>query len=179
MNKIVYLLLFAGLRSALLPAQDANVPRLEKTAIGSSGCSAYLPAQMPEFELSYSEDNAEVYTAAVDIDSFSFGCIAVKFAEPFADSDPADMEDLLISYMDYLKDIFEITGAAGYGRGHTLEAYPDARGVLDYWEDAQHAQYAVMGWVNQSHLGFLYIAGPREYPFDNLQRMYLNGWRFE
>lgn len=179
MKHTATLLLLAGLPLATMQAQADKAPRLEKTAIGSSGCSAYLPVKMPEFELTYSEDNAEVYTASMDIDSFTFGCIAVKFAEPFTDSDPDDMEELLMSYMDYLKEAFEITGSAGYGRGHTLEAYPDARGVLDYWEDAQHTQYKVMGWVNQNNLGFLYVSGPKDYPFANLQDMYLNGWRFE
>lgn len=178
MKYFAILLVLAVLPFALL-SQETKAPRLEKTAIGSSGSSAYLPANMPEFELSYSEDKAEVYTSEIEIDSFAFGCIAVKFAEPFTDSDPEEMETLLISYLDFLKGAFEITGAAGYGRGHTMDTHPDARGVLDYWEDAQKVQYVVKGWVNQRNLGILYIAGPREYPYFNLQQLYLNGWRFE
>ncbi len=162
-----------------LHAQELKPPRLVKTAIGSSGCSAYLPAGMPEFEQSKSEDDADVYTSEIALDSFVFGCIAVKFATPFTDSKSAELEDLLIAYMDYLQGAFEITDAVGYGRGHTLEAYPDARGVLDYWEDDEGNQFAVMGWIDGNALGFLYIGGGREYPLFTVQEMYLKGWRFE
>ncbi len=160
-------------------AQEIKPPRLVKTVIGDSGCSAYLPAGMPEFEHSKSEDDADVYTSEMELDNFVFGCIAVKFTAPFTDSGSDDLEDLLIAYMDYLQGAFEITSAAGYGRGHTLDAYPNARGVLDYWEDGEKNQFAVMGWIDQSHLGFLYIGGAKEYPLFNVQEMYLKGWRFE
>ena len=146
--------------------------------IGQSGCSAYFPEGMPDFELSKSEDGADVYTSEVAVDGFMFGCIAVKFVEPFTDSSPEEMEGLLISYMEYLKSHFEITASAGVGKGHTLESSPDARGVLDYWEDAEKTQFAVKGWVNQRALGVMIIYGPIEYPNFNLQQMYLDGFRF-
>ena len=164
-------------------SQDAGttppgIPRLSKIDIGTSGCAAYLPAEMPEFNLEKSEDGADVYTSEIEIDSFVFGCIAVKFVDAFTDSSPDDLEALLISYMEYLKEAFEITGAVGYGKGHTMESAPDARGVIDYWEDDNGNEYAVKGWINQKYLGFLYIGGAGEYPHFNLQQMYLDGFRF-
>ncbi len=165
----------------LLTAQTtstAKVPRLSKMAIGQSGCAAYFPAGMPDFELSKSEDGADVYTSEVEVDGFLFGCIAVKFGEPFTDSSPEEMEALLISYMEFLQSNFGITASAGVGKGHTLESAPDARGVIDYWEDAAGVQYAVKGWVNQQALGIMVIYGASEYPHFNLQQMYLDGFRF-
>lgn len=165
----------------LLGAQSdskVKVPRLSKMAIGESGCAAYFPEGMPEFELSKSEDGADVYTSEIDVDGFRFACIAVKFVEPFTDSSPDELEDLLINYMDYLKDNFGVTTSAGVGRGHTLESAPDARGVLDYWADADEIQYAVKGWITQRALGIMIIYGATEYPHFNVQQMYLDGFRF-
>jgi hypothetical protein len=174
-------LLAALILPILLSAQTEGSlknPRLSKKEIGQSGCSAYFPEGMGDFELSKSEDGADVYTGEVAVDGFSFACIAVKFSEPFTDSSPEEMEQLLISYMDYLKGQFSITASAGVGRGHTLESTPDARGVIDYWEDAESTQYAVKGWANQRAIGIMVLYGPTEYPHFNLQQMYLDGFRF-
>ncbi len=88
------------------------------------------------------------------------------------------MEDLLIGYMAYLHEQFGITEAVGVGKGHTLESAPGARGVIDYWKDADGVQYAVKGWVNQQALGILMVYGLTEYPHFNLQQLYLDGFRF-
>lgn len=166
----------------LLAAQTeatVKVPRLSKTAIGESGCSAYFPEGMPDFELTKSEDGSDVYTGEVEVDGgYLFSCITVKFGEPFTDSSPEEMEELLISYMEFLQTNFEITDAAGVGKGHTLESDPDARGVIDYWDDDEGIHFAVKGWVNQKALGIMLIYGKGEYPHFNLQQMYLDGFRF-
>lgn len=177
---LIFIFLTASFFNAFSQSEPVSTkaPRLGKTDIGQSGCSAYLPPGMPEFDLSKSEDNSDVYTSEVELDSFVFGCIAVRFSEPFTDASPDEMEELLISYMDFLKSPFEITSAVGYGKGHLLDGYPDARGVIDYWEDGNGRQYAVKGWVNQKYIGFLYIGGAGDYPYLNLQQMYLDGFRF-
>lgn len=168
----------SGIFSQDTGSASPKIPRLSKTDIGQSGCAAYLPAEMPEFDLQKSEDGADVYTSEVAIDSFVFGCIAVKFTEAFEDSSPENQEELLISYMEFLKGAFEITDATGYGKGHTLESAPDARGVIDYWKDDAGNQYVVKGWINRKYIGFLYIGGAGDYPYFNLQQMYLDGFRF-
>ena len=133
---------------------------------------------MPEFELSKSEDDAEVYTSDLELDGFRFASVSVKFSEAFTDAEPEDLEDLLISYLDYLKEKFEIEDAAGYGRGHTLESASDAIGVLDYWEDGDGLHYAVKGWINPKYIGIMFIYGEGDYPHFNVQQMYLDGFRF-
>ena len=159
-------------------ATSPKIPRLVKTDIGQSGCAAYLPEGMPEFGLQMSEDSSDVYTSEMEIDSFVFGCIAVRLSQPLVNFSAEDMEALLVSYMEFLKGPFEITGATGYGKGHRLDGFPEARGVIDYWEDGNGNQYAVKGWVDQKYIGFLYIGGAREYPYVNVQQMYLDGFRF-
>ena len=155
-----------------------KIPRLNKTEIGQSGCAAYLPEGMPEFGLDKSEDSSDVYTSEMAIDSFVFGCIAVRFSQPFTNSTPEEMEELLVSYMEFLKGPFGISAATGYGKGHRLDGFPEARGVIDYWGDGKGNQYAVKGWINQKYIGFLYVGGVREYPYHSLQQMYLDGFRF-
>lgn len=153
------------------------IPRLRRTNLGESGISAYLPSDFPLFTVTPSEDGSEVYTAEFAQGGFIYGCIAVRFAAP-NEGTPDDYEGLLIAYLDFLQSQIGITGAAGYGRGHTLEGEANVRGVIDYWEDAQGTKYAVKGWVNGTHLAVLYIAGPSEYPVFNAQQMYLDGIRF-
>ncbi|MCC6722907.1 MAG: hypothetical protein IT258_00255 [Saprospiraceae bacterium] len=177
MKYLSFLLVLVAVFPCFLSAQN-NVPRLSKMAIGQSGCYGYFPAGMSEFTPSKSEDGADVYTGEAEVDGFHFACITVKFAEPFTDSSPEEMEELLISYMAFLQEQFGITTSAGVGRGHTLETAPDARGVIDYWEGADSVQYAVKGWVNPKALAIMMIYGATEYPIFNLQQMYLDGFRF-
>ncbi len=172
-------LLFLPFLLAAQTETTVKVPRLSKKEIGQSGCSAYFPEGISDFELTKSEDGSDVYTGEVEVDGgYLFSCITVKFGEPFTDSSPEEMEELLISYMEFLQTNFEITDAAGVGKGHTLESAPDARGVIDYWEDDEGIQFAVKGWVNQKALGIMFVYGMGEYPHFNLQQMYLDGFRF-
>lgn len=169
----------AFLPFVMFSQEKEPMPRLSKTVIGNSGCSAYLPEGFPEFEVSLSEDSSFVYVSEMEVGSFLFGCITVKLAEPFNETASGDdYENLLISYMGYLETAFNITSTAGVGRGHTLESTPGARGVIDYWEDESGNQFAVKGWANPNNLAVLYIVGAEEYPYFSLQQMYLDGFRF-
>jgi hypothetical protein len=158
-------------------SDEFAIPRFRRTNLGESGLSAYLPPDFPPFSVAPSEDGSDVYTSELEQGGFVYGCIAVRFAGPL-EGTPEDLEGLLIAYLDFLQSQLGVTGAVGYGRGHTLEGEADVRGVIDYWEDAQGTKYAVKGWVNGTHLAVLYIAGPSEYPVFNAQQMYLDGIRF-
>lgn len=153
----------------------AQAPRFEKFAIGNSGCAVYAPGD-PMFEFSYSEDSSVVYTGEVAVDSFHFIIICVDLRESVGD-DAAVKTDLLISYLDYLKQAFDITASAGYGTGHTLEGSTTTVGVIDFWEDAFGGQWQVKGWVDSGYLAVLGINGPTEYPYFNAAQLFLNGFR--
>lgn len=154
----------------------AQVPRFEKFPMGESGCYAYFPGD-PAFELSWSEDSSQVYTGEVVTDSFNYFGICVKLSESIGDNQREQL-NLLETYLDYLQDAFGVTGSAGYGEGHTLEDYPAASGVIDYWEDVDGNSWAIKGWVNSQYLIVLGIYGEAEYPYFEAQQMYLNGVRF-
>jgi hypothetical protein len=180
MNRLAILFLFFSipLFSIAQSNNGTQLPRLTKMPIGQSGCSAYFPKGMPEFELSKSEDGSDVYTSEAEVEGFYFACITVKFLEPFSDAAPQELENLLISYLDFLQSQFSVTEAAGAGKGNTLESSPNARGVIDYWQDAEDTHYVVKGWVNPRALGIMLIYGLTDYPHYNLQQMYLDGFRF-
>jgi hypothetical protein len=153
------------------------VPRFVRTNLGDLGVSAYLPRGFPSFEASQSEDGAEMRTGELVEGGFTFSCIAVRFKDRM-EGTGAELEELLIGYLDHLQSVFEVIDSAGYGRGHVLESDPAARGVLDYWQDADERDLAVMGWISPTHIIVLVIGGQGEYPYFNAQQMYLRGARF-
>ena len=155
-----------------------SVPRFSKTPIGACGCSLYAPPGLTFGDPSKSEDGAEVWTAEVKEGDWIYGVIAVKFKEPFADATPENLEELLVAYLGFVQAQAGVTKAVGVGRGHTQAENPGARGVIDYWEDAEGDQWAVKGWVDKERLAVLFVAGKGEYPWFEAQQMYLDGFRF-
>jgi hypothetical protein len=90
----------------------------------------YIFCNPDGFDKTYSEDSSIVYTAECKADSLSYGVICVKLKQIISDSTAA--ENLMISYLDYLKTSFKIKSAMGYGKGHRMEKKRDAKGVIDY-----------------------------------------------
>lgn len=173
----ILLLLLAAMPTLHAVAQDPP-PRLVRTAIGGSGCSAYLPQGMPPFDHSLSEDSSDMYVSETMVGAHTFSCIAVKFAVPLTGRSTEELEGLAIGYIDFLASTLDVTEKAGVGRGHRMDAAPDAVGVLDYWRDAEGLDYVVKAWVDPDAMGVLIIIGPGEYPHPGLQQMYLDGFRF-
>ncbi len=163
--------------------KEYTVPRMEKKEIMSSGTSAYFPKiQTSDFESTYTEnltlspDSAKVYIANTNFEDFDFTVILVQF-NGLTMNTSEEKEYLLISYLDYLQQSLEITGAAGYGKGHTSSHNPTALGVIDYWTDGEET-IAVKGWIVENQLAVMLLSGKVEYPYFNIQEMFLNGIRF-
>lgn len=160
-----------------LCAQKA--PRFTKTPVGDSGVSIYLPGAPTDQTVSYSPDSSKVYTIeTVDTTqgaAYHFGAIVVNLNNV----DLKDIEEtMLIQYMDYLKEMFGVKEAAGYGKGHTLSTHPSAKGVLDYWLDSTGTHWKVKGWAAESTLFVLFIYGSEDFPNVNISEMFFNGARF-
>ncbi len=174
--KNILAMLFLAFGISLLA--QSPIPRLSKQSIGTSGCYAYFPADMPDFEKSLSEDGSVVFVSEVEISSdFQVGCITVQFSEPMPNED--DLWDALVeNYLAYLQQQLGITAAAGLGAGHTLESNPEAQGYIDYWQDADGLDYAVKAWINDKYLALMFITGPDDELNYNFKEMYLNGFRF-
>ena len=156
------------------------VPRFEKIAAGENGLHIYMPKgdSTTVLETSYSMDSSVVYTGEVPVGDFTFAVIAVQFGER-QEMGQEQKEELLISYLDYLQQSFEIMEATGYGKGHTLEAVPSMIGVIDYWEDSEFNTWAVKGWGNDEFLVVYMIYGPGDYPYIGAKQMFFEGVRVE
>jgi hypothetical protein len=149
---------------------------LKKYPVGASGCSVYMFCDPKVFDKTYSEDSSTVYTAECETDSLTFGIICVKLNETVKDG--KDAEELMISYLDYLKSILEIKTSAGYGKGHTMNDKPDARGVIDYWKNKEGSKWKVKAWTDGNFISVLYIMAKGELNETEKMNVFLNGFRF-
>jgi hypothetical protein len=135
---------------------------LKKYLVGTSGCAAYFYCDPGEFEMTYSEDSSKVYTAECTNEGTGYGLICVKLKEAAADLTAA--EELLVSYLDYLKKSFKITSSAGYGKGHRLKDRENTRGVIDYWTDEEKENWKVKGWTDGNFIAVMYAYSKKDMP---------------
>lgn len=178
------------LLAALASAQDAappvappavvapTPPRFTKMPVGTCGCSLYAPPGLTFAAPEKSPDGADVWTAEVKLDGYTWGAVVAKFPAPL-DGTAEQLEGLLVGYMEFLRGQLGIVANVGVGRGHTLPSNPAARGVIDYWKDNVGDSWAVKGWVDSHLLAVLFVSGKGDYPYLTAQGLYLDGFRFE
>ena len=175
MKHIVLLFLLAF--SAGLSAQE-TAGTLQKFQVGESGCSVYLPASEVNWEKSSSEDSSDVYTGEVSKDNLFYFVIAVKFKDPLTGFASEEMENLLMSYLDYLQEQFGVSESAGYGKGHPVDGYDISAGVIDFWESEDGTLWSVKGQITANNIGIVGVYGDTD-PSDNpLTRVVLDGFVF-
>lgn len=167
MKKIIVTLLLASL---LTPAFSQT---LKKYPVSNSGCSAYMYCAA-KFETSKSQDSSLVYSGECTVTDVTYGLICVKLLNPLTDL--AMAEDLLLAYADHLKGSFDITNAAGYGRGHHLNNDENTRGILDYWQDKEKNNWKIKAWTDGKYIGFLYAYSKKELPETKIN-VFLDGFR--
>ena len=149
---------------------------IKKYPIGDSGCSAYFFCTPSKFDMSYSDDSSKVYTGDCKAaDSLTYGVICIKLKEKVADIQQA--EDLTISYLDYLKKNFDISSAAGYGKGHRLEGKENTRGIIDYWKDKTGDDWKIKAWTDGKFIGVLYVYANGSLNETNRVNLFLDGFR--
>jgi hypothetical protein len=146
---------------------------LKKYQVGNSGCAIYTYCDT-KYKMDYSDDSSKVYTGECIIGEVTYGIICVKLLNPIKDLNAA--EDLTISYLDFLKRNFEITKAAGYGKGHQLKDNEKTRGILDYWEDNEANKWKVKAWTDGRFIGFMYAYSKKELP-ESKVNVFLDSFR--
>jgi hypothetical protein len=146
----------------LLFAGSLHGQSLKKYAIGKSGCSAYFFCDPGTFNLDKSEDSSDVYTGECIAAEMTYGIICVKLKEKMTDMQTG--EDVLISYLDYLKKSLNVITAAGYGKGHRLKNNEDTRGVMDYWTDKDSLKWKIKGWTDGKYIAVLYVSNKNDIP---------------
>lgn len=160
----------------IFSAASAPAQRIQKYAIGQTGCSVYMFCEVKEFSMAYSEDSSLVYTGeCAGNDDASYGVICVKLKDPVPDIKEA--EDVLISYLDFLKPHFDVASSAGYGKGHKLAGYDKAVGVIDYWKDKEGNNLKLKGWTDGQFIAVLYGYSQKELPEQKFN-LFLEGFRF-
>ena len=172
MKRFLSLLIVLFVINAVTYAQS-----LKKYTIGQSGCNVYMFCNPGEFDRSYSEDSSIVYTGECKTtDPLTYGVICVQLKEPL--SSLQDAEDLLVAYLDFLKKSFDISIAAGYGKGNMLNSDPSTRGVVDYWKGKDGAEWKIKGWSNGKAMGILYVFAPGKLNETQKVNAFLDGFRF-
>ena len=152
----------------------SDAQSFKKVPISNSGCLVYTYCDF-KFETEYSEDSSQVFVSECEKDGLTYGIICVKLSQ--AEDDLGRAEESMISYLDYLKESFNIIRSAGYGKGHKLANNEKTRGVLDYWEDGDKNNWKIKAWTNGKFIGVLYGFSPKELPEQKLN-LYLDGFRF-
>jgi len=146
---------------------------LKKYPIGNSECSFYNYCES-KFTVSKSQDSSLVYTGECSRENITYGIICIKLLNPVDDLTMA--ENLVVSYLDFLKGNFNITRAAGYGKGHRLNNNENTRGILDYWVDKDGDKWKIKAWTDGKYIGFLYAYGKSELPEAKVN-LFLDGFR--
>lgn len=149
---------------------------LKKYAIGTSGCSVYSFCDPGTFEENYSEDSAKVFTSECKNEDAYYGIICIQLKNEI--SIMANAEDVLVTYLDYLKSAFKITNATGYGKGLRLKGMENTRGVVDYWKDGEKNNWKVKGWTNGRYITVLYAYSLKELPETKVNAV-LDGFLFK
>ena len=168
--------LFIGL--VLIHCTGIGQTAIKKYSIGDSKCQAYFFCNPGEAGKTYTPDSAIVYQMSCEFDSLESGLICVDLRSASMKLD--DAETLMITYIDYLKTVFKVKSALGYGYGHTMDSYPNARGVIDQWEDETGSTIKIKSWTNGRYIGFLFVSGSAKKIDANFNKInaYLNGFRF-
>ena len=172
MKHLLIILLLGIFAPGLLLAQE----RLTKYPVGNSGCSAYFISPPGAAELSYSPDSSRVYTmTASEKSGITYDLITVALSQEMPEE---GQEQILISYLDYLKEQMKIVHSAGYGHGHSLTTHPSARGVLDYWSDSE-SEIAVMGYIDGKFIAVLMVSSNNKAEgIENKREAFFKGFRF-
>jgi hypothetical protein len=159
-------LLFAVLAA---PAQS-----LKKYAISNSGCSMESYCT-PKFKTDFSEDSSTVYTGECVSGNITYGVICVKLLNPVTNLVMA--EDLMKSYLDFLKGSFDITKTAGFEKNLLLNDNRETRGVMEYWEDKSGDKWKIKSWTDGNFIGFMYAYSNKALPEDKVNA-FLDGFKF-
>ena len=167
--KQFFLLVPALIVSTILTAQS-----LKKYPISNSGCSLYMYCKPEKFDFDYSEDSSKVYTGECEVADVNYGVICIKLLKPIEGINEA--EEMMISYLDFLKADFHVKSSAGYGKGHILNKNATTRGIIDYWTDTENYKWKVKAWTDGKYIGVLYANTLKELN-ESKVNVFLDGFR--
>lgn len=168
MRIIIFILFFS------LIGTTSHAQSLKKYTISNSGCTVYMFCDPGKFSVSKSEDGSDVYTGKCTREKLTIGVICVKLKDKITNLD--DAQSLVIAYLDYLKQQFEVKAAVGYGKGNQLNNNEKTIGVVDFWEDKDGNKIKIRGWTDGAYIGVLYGVSQEELP-DTKLNVFLESFR--
>ena len=168
MKRICFFIILITLMS------NAFAQSLKKIPISNSGYSMYSYCGPSKFDFDYSEDSSKVYTGECVNSEVHYGVICIKLLRPITDL--AAAEEVMISYLDFLKADFHVKTSTGYGKGHILNKNENTRGVLDYWKDTENNNWKVKAWTDGKVIGVMYAYSQKELP-ESKVNVFLDGFR--
>ncbi len=137
-----------------LPAQT---PQFKTYQVDNTGYFALFPANPGIAEVTMSDNELKAYSLEVEYASEHYGLVLILLEDKFAQSDRETLQNLLISYMEFMKMSYDISSSIGYIKGQVNITNPTAMGIQDFWEDQNGLQWAVRGWVTNEALAVLYV----------------------
>lgn len=158
----------------LLITLATHAQSLKKYPISNSGCSLYMYCNPERFDFDYSEDSSKVYTGECVNTEVNYGIICIKLLKPIDNLEAA--EEMMISYLDFLKADFHVKSSAGYGKGHMLNKNENTRGIVDYWKDTENNNWKIKAWTDGKYIGVLYAFSQKELP-ETRVNVFLDGFR--
>jgi len=157
----------------LISCASSYAQTLKKYPISNSGCFLYSYCES-KYDVAYSSDSSRVYTGECLAGDVTYGVICIKLLNPVADL--LNAEDLMVSYLEYLKGSFNIIKVAGYGKGHRLNDNDNTRGILDYWEDKELDKWKIKAWTDGKYIGLMYVHSKKELPESKIN-IFLDSFR--
>jgi len=156
----------------------AQNQQLKSYPVDKTDYSALFPANPGKAEVSLSDNELEVFSLEVEFNADRYGLVMVLLQDKFTNSDKETLENLLISYMEFMKLANDITSSIGYIKGQVNASNTNATGIQDFWEDESGAQWAVRGWIDNNVLAVLFIHSTKP---ESLQVNYtfLDGFNFK
>ena len=155
---------------------QGNSQSIKKYPIGASGCAAYFFCDPGTFNVSYSEDSSKIYMAECISGETNYGLICVQLKQ--VNLKIEEVEPVMLSYLDYLKTLFKVTSAAGYGKGHRLRGQENIHGIIDYWKDDNGQNLKIKSWTDGHFIIFLYAKSAKEL-VETKTNVFLDGVQFK
>jgi hypothetical protein len=136
-----------------LSAQNPTASKQKRIPIGKTGCTYINYCDTP-FKVDHTTDSSRVYSTECTQADVTYGLICVQLKNPYAELTMA--EDMMIAYVDFLKQNFTVTSATGYTKGYRLNDSDSTRGISDQWEDSEGDKWRIRAWTDGKFIGFMY-----------------------
>jgi hypothetical protein len=167
--------LFLILATTFILSRTAYKYGFKKYSIANSGCTILLPEHAGDFSTSFTIARDLMHFNETVQGNVTYGSVTIQLMKP-ADT-LAEAEKMLAQFMYTLQASNDIDINTGITLGFTQSYNALARGIVDYWQDADGIDWKTKGWTNGRVISVLYIRNINQLPVAK-QEMYLDSFRF-